>query len=216
MKRFLTLLFVFGTFTFFGQNWRGIYKKKSCFCDNHSNSTGWYLGAGVYGSQLSFQNSIIDSKGLAKGYGVFVGNKIKEKVSLRLGVYLGDVLPINIGEGNRLNPYVTYQFKHLNIPLSLVYKFRSEKRISPYLMIGGEANVLRLTTESSDYYSSLLSERKGYNQLNIFLGTGTYLLFGDHFGLFFQVAIDMNPFQNEFLSNYTYGFTGETGITYHF
>jgi len=197
------------------QSWRGIYKKKDCFCDNHSNSTGWYMGGGVYGSQLSFQNDTIDGQTTAFGYGGFIGNKIKEQFSFRLGAYFGKVQPISTGEGNRYFPTVNFRFKHLNIPVSLVYKFRSEKRISPYLTLGGEANFLREVTEYSDYYS-VSSEGIDYNQFNVVLGAGSYILFGDHFGLFLQGTIDMNPFTNTSLSNYNYAFTGKTGLTYHF
>jgi len=216
MKLVVTIALVLFSTVLMGQSWRGIYHKKSCFCDNHSNSKGWYLGAGVYGSQLSFQNEFIDGKTTAFGYGGFIGNKIKEQYSFRLGVYFGKVQRISIGEGNRDFPSIDYRFKHLNIPLSLVYKFRSEKRISPYLTLGGEANIVREIVVESDFLTIFQEEETGYNQFNVVLGAGSYILFGDHFGLFVQGTIDMNPFTNTSLSNYNYAFTGKTGLTYHF
>ena len=197
------------------QSWRGIYKKKSCFCDNHSNSKGLYLGAGVYGSKLSLSNDLLNDNTIAQGFGGFVGYKLKDQYSIRLGAYMGNVQPVTIAESGRDFPAVSYRFKHLNIPLSLIYKFRSEKRISPYLLIGGEANLLRETTAFNDYNSTATTGIV-YNQVNIVLGAGSYILFGDHFGLFLQASMDMNPFSSELLSNYNYAFTGKAGLTYHF
>lgn len=204
----------------FGQTRRGIYKKKDCFCGSHSNSTGWNVGVAGYASQFNFSNEVLDGSTLGYGYGVFGANKVNEHFAVRLGFYRGKLLPIQVAEdASRSSLYNDYSFKHLNVPLSFLYKFRSEKRLSPYLTVGGEANFITeaqaTSTNFGEEINNDLEDETGFNQFNLFLGAGTYILFGDHFGMLFQTSVDMNPFV-DYVPNYNFAFTGKVGLTYHF
>lgn len=212
----IATLFVTGSI---GQTHRGIYKKKSCFCDNHSNSTGWNIGTAAYLGRYNFQNDFITNSTLGYGFGVFGANKLNDNIAVRLGVYRGILQPIPVdGDALRFSSYSSYEFKHWNMPLTFMYKFRSEKRLSPYTAMGAEMNILRSIGGSSVLTNGEFKEiqgEKGLNQFNFFLGVGTYILFGDHIGIIAQGTMDMNPFIND-LSNYNFAITGKFGLTYHF
>jgi len=172
-----------------------------------------------YGSQFTFKNDYINNSTLGYGVGVFGANKINDHIGIRLGVYTGKLLPIAVDEEMlRFSLYENYIFKHLNIPLTLIYRFNSEKMLRPYVALGGEANYLREVAAQSSFVSEIsttVEEDKGFNQFNLFLGVGSYVWFGDHIGMIIQATVDMNPFV-EGAYNYNFAFTGKAGLTYHF
>jgi len=219
MKRLAIISLLLITVVSYGQNRRGVYNKLSCFCDSHSNSQGWYLGFGGYGSQFSMSNGSVDGKLIGYGGGGFLGNKITEQLAFQVGFYTGVTPKVDADKSNDGSAvYEQYSFKHNFIPISLLYKFKTEKRLSPYLTIGGEVNMTKqgIGYTAMDPNTEVIIDENQMNQVNINLGAGTFVIFGEHLGMFLQATLDANPFVNDHFSHYSFALTGKAGFTYHF
>ncbi len=199
------------------QDKRGVYQKRSCFCENHSNENGFYFGIGGYASQLSFQNNRISSNSMVIGGGGLLGNKFTEHLAIQAGAFYGISKDLVLVDRGVTSTYSGYNFKYLNVPVSLLYRFNTEQRISPYLIAGIEVNSLVGVTgvENTDQAQSIEMDESGFNQLNVEIGGGTYVLSGDHLGFFFQGSIQYTPMESSYYTIYQYAFTGKVGLTYH-